>query len=1080
MTSPSVVHLPWLPTATQDFGARCRAVGVDGNPAGPALQTLAGFRLSANQAVAVQRALKRCRSGNVDLAPLLGFRLGLLTNATFDLLNDQLPAGAARHGVALELVTTPYDQVMQQALDPTSEINRSTLDAVLVAVDHRWLNLDRVKLGEKPEERVSAALQRLRAVVDGLRDNGRTPAILQTVPTPPQSLFGSYDRFVSATLRTMIDDANRGITAMASETGSYLLDVAALAERVGSDRWFDPVRWVAYKLPFEAECFGIYADMLGRLLGAIRGKARKCLVLDLDNTVWGGVIGDHGLEGIYVGQGNPKGEAFLSVQQAALELRERGIMLAASSKNTDKVARLPFREHPDMLLREKHFSVFQANWIDKPSNLEAIAKSLNIGLDSLVLLDDNPAERAQVRAALPMVAVPELPDDPSWFAWHLLAAGYFEAIGFSAEDRLRAESYATDAKRADVMAKARDLGDYLSSLDMTITFAAFDKRGRQRIAQLINKTNQFNLTTRRYTEADVATFEDDESIFTLQVRLEDKFGDLGMIGMVICRTLENEQAWDIDTWLMSCRVLGRGVEQAMLSKVAAEAGRRGVSKLLGQYIPTAKNSMVSDHYQKLGFAQIDGSGEPGTRWALTLADYSQPSLAMRVAGEEVGTVQGSRMNSPPMLETDRFKSLLAELPHCLSSGDADRIGKLVREMCEFPMELEAQYDRVLAAFRASSRVPLMVDLLLGARDKSFTHLRLIARILKTAQSLDREREVLAIASEVSSNPNSPPVRWSYTDQINRVKQLGKNGVKAMRLLKYRGDKVVPERLFQCARRVAGSIDLPQAMLDRLYAASRHGSPSRAEWENDVRSAFAIDHITKDFMSTNEGEHLARWLGGGEALEILGKRITDPFREVDQSKGTLVVTFHGGFSRLSLALYQHLFKDGMILTGGIGRRKPAANAGSGKAKNYNNAKFIFPPGNERAALFQAVRAMQDGGMLRMGADAPFGNRKTSIEVVGVTIPVAEGATFIAYETRCNTVWLSLVREGEGFAPVVARGPVREPNEKFGDFKDRWLDFYRGRIEDFLTGDPRNLALRPHLVNYLTNPVARSEDFSAIGG
>ena len=640
--SVSVADLPWLPASPANFSAACKSIGTDGGKAGPALQYLSGFRLSAQQSVSVWRALKRCKQQGIDLSPLSDFRLGILTNATFDLLNDQLPAGAARHGVALELVTTPYDQVVQQALDPLSVVNTSNLDAVLVAVDHRWLALDRPKLDENPQDHVSNAIQRLRQVVDALRENGRTTAIIQTVAAPPHALFGNLDRRVPGTVRSMIDEVNRAIVQLAAETGSYLLDAATLAERVGTDLWGDPVRWAAYKLPFAAEFFPIYADMLGRLLASIRGKARKCLVLDLDNTVWGGVIGDDGLDGIHVGQGSSKGEAFLSVQQAALELRQRGIILAVCSKNTDDVARVPFREHPDMLLREEHISVFQANWLDKASNLEAIAKSLNIGVDSLVLLDDNPAERAQVRASLPMVAVPELPDDPGWFAWHLLAAGYFEAVAYSAEDRLRADSYASDAKRATVMAKARDLGDYLSSLGMIITFAPFDKSGRQRIVQLINKTNQFNLTTRRYTEAEVVAANEDVATLTLQTRLQDKFGDLGMIGVVICRSTSNPEVWEIETWLMSCRVLGRGVEQAMLAEVVEQARSRGALKLIGRYIPTSKNSMVADHYNKLGFQQVENDEAPGTRWELTLADYSSPPLAMQVVRGEAALMRAAQ------------------------------------------------------------------------------------------------------------------------------------------------------------------------------------------------------------------------------------------------------------------------------------------------------------------------------------------------------------------------------------------------------------------------------------------------------
>jgi len=615
--------LPWLPPPPSDFPQRCRALVDLESGWGETIQFLAAQALDASQSSKLAKAIGRARAAGRDLAPLSDFRLGILASATFDLILDCVPAAAARHGVACEIVTADYDQVMQEALDPASAMNGARADAVLIAVDHRWLSLQHVDLAA-PEARVSAAIDQLQAVVQGLRENGGAAAILQTVAMPPESLFGSLDRRVAGSVRAMIDAANAAIVALAAETGSYLLDVAAMAESVGTDAWFDPVQWASYKLPFSAEFFPLYADHLGRLLGAIRGKARKCLVLDLDNTLWGGVIGDDGMEGIVVGQGSAMGEAFLSVQQAALDLRGRGVFLAVCSKNDDDIARGPFRGHADMLIRERHISVFQANWIDKASNLESIARALNIGLDALVLLDDNPAERAQIRAALPMVAVPELPADPAWFAWTLNAAGYFEAVSYSAEDRMRADAQGADAKRADVMAKSRDLGDYLTSLEMTITFAPFDKVGRQRIAQLINKTNQFNLTTRRYTEAEVAAMEADENVFALQVRLADRYGDLGMIGIIIARHA-GDATWDIDTWLMSCRVLGRRVEEGMLARLIAEARRCGIKRLIGTYLPTAKNGMVRDHYAKLGF-EIAEEADGVRRFAFELDGYTPPDL----------------------------------------------------------------------------------------------------------------------------------------------------------------------------------------------------------------------------------------------------------------------------------------------------------------------------------------------------------------------------------------------------------------------------------------------------------------------
>ena len=626
----SIVDLPWLPAPPEDFATRCRSIGPSTAGAGEAIRSLASTRLSPRQALTLGRVIAGCSADAVDLSPLERFSLGVLAGSTFDMPLDQLPAAAARHGVQLELLTAPYGQVMQEAMDPASRTNAARPDAVLLAVDHRWLNLERPALDGDAQARVESAIGRLRTAAENLRRHGGAAPILQTAPVPPISLFGSFDRRAAGTVRDMIDRANRDIVALAGELGGYLFDVAALCERIGADQWFDPVRWAAYKLPFASECFAAYADALGRLLAAIRGRTRKCLVLDLDNTLWGGVVGDDGVENILIGQGSPRAEAFLAVQQTAMDLWRRGVILAICSKNDQAVARRPFREHPEMLIREAHIAVFQANWIDKPSNLEAIAGSLNIGLDALVLLDDNPAERAQVRAALPMVAVPELPEDPCWFPWFLQAAGYFEAVSFSDEDRLRAQSYAADNRRADVKSSTRDLGDYLASLNMVISFAPFDRQSRSRVTQLINKTNQFNLTTRRYTEAEVASFEADGETFTLQVRLKDAFGDLGMIAVAICRPAPGDPlTWHIDNWLMSCRVLGRQVEQAMLAKVVQEARRRGVRRLVGTYLRTARNHMVEDLYGRLGFQHASEDVNGGS-WRLELADYTPLELPMLV------------------------------------------------------------------------------------------------------------------------------------------------------------------------------------------------------------------------------------------------------------------------------------------------------------------------------------------------------------------------------------------------------------------------------------------------------------------
>ena len=630
-----LIDLPWLPPTPEDWLERTKQIAADAPGAGAELRALASFRLDASKSTALRRAATKLRKAGNPLAPLSPFRLGITAANTFDLVLDCLPAAAMRHGVALDTLQTPYGMIVQPVLDPTSAVYTSKLDALLIVVDHRWLGLDTPAPDPAEHAAVDAALAQIESLLEGLRTHGGPPAIIQTLALPLSNLFGSFDAAIAGTLRARVSRFNAEVVALARKYGAYILDVAGLSAQVGADDWFNPVQWGAYKLAFDAKVAPVYAEWLGRLLGAIRGKSAKCLVLDLDNTLWGGVIGDDGMEGIVIGQGNARGEAHLAVQRVAQNLRARGIFLAVCSKNETAIALEPFRSHPDMLLREPDISVFQANWIDKATNLEAIAKALNIGLDALVLLDDNPAERAQVRKALPMVRVPEVPDDAAWFAWTLEAGGWFEAVTFSAEDADRVKMQAQDVRRAELMSGARDLTDYLRSLDMTISFRPFDAQGRQRIVQLINKTNQFNLTTRRYTEAQVSEMEADPSVLTLQVRLTDRFGDLGMIAVIIGRPHpERSSVLELDSWLMSCRVLGRQVEAATLSVIAARAKEMGIASLLGTYIPTDKNMLVENHYGKLGFTRAADEPDGRTIWELDLAAYEPPAFPMTLAVDE--------------------------------------------------------------------------------------------------------------------------------------------------------------------------------------------------------------------------------------------------------------------------------------------------------------------------------------------------------------------------------------------------------------------------------------------------------------
>ncbi len=628
MHSNLYTQLGWLPRQPKNFGSLCNTALETSEDLGLTIRTLATYGLDENALNKLAKLIETAKAKPLSLTP---FRLGIISNSTTDFLTPSLVATAARHGFVLDCIQADFGQTVQEAVNPASTLNQAQLDAVLIAIDYRGLPLQ-TSPGDQAthDATVDACLQYLESIRAGFHANSDAFCIIQTIARPAESLTGGFEVALSGTLRHLIDDINRGIAKSIVDSADVLLDIAGLAETVGLNEWHDPVFWNLAKLPFSNDYLPLYADHVCRTLAAQRAKNRRCLILDLDNTLWGGVIGDDGLEGIVIGQGDARGEAHLEIQKTALALRERGIVLAVSSKNTDAIARQPFRKHPDMLLKEEHIAVFQANWNDKATNISAIAKELSLGLDAMVFLDDNPVERDLVRKILPQVAVPELPNDPALYSRYLLAAGYFEAVTFSVEDHKRAEFYQKNAQRVALQQQAGDIDAYLKSLAMKISFQPFDDTGRARITQLINKTNQFNLTTKRHTENNVRMMQFSPDYFTLQVRLSDAFGDNGMISVVICHRLDNE-SWHIETWLMSCRVLGRQVEKAVFQEIVTQARQQGISQLLGSYHPTERNQLVKEHYANLGFENLGDEPDGTTHWLFDIASYQEESLPISVS-----------------------------------------------------------------------------------------------------------------------------------------------------------------------------------------------------------------------------------------------------------------------------------------------------------------------------------------------------------------------------------------------------------------------------------------------------------------
>jgi FkbH-like protein len=501
---------------------------------------------------------------------------------------------------------------------------------VLFALDSHHL-----AQGIEPGANVGAWLERRLETLAGQWATARKSfgcQVIQHLPLPVFTpLLGGNEHRLPWSRAAALRRLSEMLRDRADGEGVDLLALDDRAARDGLASWYDPALWHRAKQEIHPTAAPLYGDLVGRLLAAAQGRASKCLVLDLDNTLWGGVIGDDGIAGIKLGQGSAVGEAYSAFQRYARDLGQRGIILAVCSKNDEANALEPFANHPEMVLKRDDIACFVANWTDKAANLRQIASRLNIGLDSLVFVDDNPAERAIVRRELPMVAVPELPEDPTLYGACIADAGYFEALRITAEDLSRAARYQDNLRRETLATSATDIAGYLRSLEMRAVWSRFDQLGQARIVQLINKTNQFNLTTRRVTDAQVAALIGDPRALTLQIRLLDQFGDNGIVAIVV--GAPEGDAIRLSTWLMSCRVLGRGMEEETLNLIVAEAQRLGARRLIGEYRATAKNGMVREHYQRLGFALL-GENDGATEWELSLDGWTKRPTY--IASEQAG------------------------------------------------------------------------------------------------------------------------------------------------------------------------------------------------------------------------------------------------------------------------------------------------------------------------------------------------------------------------------------------------------------------------------------------------------------
>jgi FkbH-like protein len=615
----------WLPVAG-DFRERLRQASTIADTAErvTALAALANHRLGFLETIQLDRALAAAPADAAEgFAPV---RVALLSSCTVDHLAPAIRVAGLRYGLRFDVCLGAYGQYRQDILDPGSKLQAFAPQVIVLAPSAREFVADiPLSATEAETERaVQRSIGELRELWHAARERFPATVVQQTMLDVTEPVFGSYDALVPAAPSRLIERLNDQLIGAAGAEGVLLLDVARAAARDGLDAWYDVTRWLQGKLEIAPAAAPRYGELLARLIAAARGRSRKCLVLDLDNTLWGGVIGDVGVAGIVLGEGSALGEAYLAVQRYARQLKDRGVILAVCSKNDPAIAESAFREHPEMVLKRNDFAAFVANWNDKAENLRAIAQRLNIGLDSLVFVDDNPVERARIRESLPMVAVPELPDDPALYVRTLAQAGYFEAVSFTAEDRSRAESYAAEAEREALKSSAQSMDDFLRGLQMTVEWGRARAVDLPRVTQLLNKTNQFNTTTRRYTAEEVSALARDDDALVLQFRLLDRFGDNGLVSvMILRRAADSADAFEIDNWVMSCRVFGRQLEDEAMA-IAVEALRgAGARALLATYVPTDRNAVISGLFERLGFERLTVT-EPAagaSRWRLQLANH---------------------------------------------------------------------------------------------------------------------------------------------------------------------------------------------------------------------------------------------------------------------------------------------------------------------------------------------------------------------------------------------------------------------------------------------------------------------------
>lgn len=555
---------------------------------------------------------------NGDSGALRPLNVAILSTFTIEILRPYLLVEMAKRGFLGRLYFGPYSQIESQILDEGSGLYASRPDVVVVATRLEEIAPNLVSgyastAAGCVEAELSSLQSRFDHLVTSLRQRSNAVLFVFNFPPPVSLDVGLADPAVEISQSMAITNANRIVADVCRKTsGAYIFDCHRLVTELGVNHWYSRRLFHMGKIPFSPGAQLALASSLARWLKAAFVPRRKCLVLDLDNTLWGGVLGEDGVAGIAVGEEYP-GSVYKEFQKRLLSLRAQGVLLAIASKNNEDEVIEVFSKHPDMVLRPKDFSAIKIHWGDKAESLQEIARDLNIGVDALTFFDDSPVERAWIRERLPEVCVIEVPDNCLEYVSALEASEAFDSLTISSEDRRRAEMVHQDRQRERSLRRSSSFENFLRELNLTVEIGEVGPVTISRVVQLLMKTNQFNLTTRRHTAGYIQRLLEDRAV-ALWARVSDRFGDSGLTGVAIAVPQEDGR-WTIDTFLLSCRVIGRHVEAVLLSELVRCVRARNGRSLIGEYVPTSKNNQVAEFYPRRGFRTVPGELN---RWILDL------------------------------------------------------------------------------------------------------------------------------------------------------------------------------------------------------------------------------------------------------------------------------------------------------------------------------------------------------------------------------------------------------------------------------------------------------------------------------